>query len=484
MEYHTYNSIKRDGLRLISFIFFNLLVLNSFSQTWEKEIATPESEHFPILASWNNQILLGYTENRFTFVLKFLDSSGDQLMEKRFSPPNNYSNMGFQKLTIVNDTLFTIGTVYNTSETDIVLLKYDLVNDTSIMYVLPTNDTLENFFDYTFTGSSFIIPGRADVGRTIYAAYIKEISLNGKVLNQNYFLDYVFSSGYLWSNDSVYSARTVNHFDFRFNRSDFSPIDTTITSSMIANLGGSITSKYYPDKHYVSGYFRDTSNLSFHMHCEVLKITKDSVLSNNYRFGRDDKANKIQGVQPIGESNSNILFLVGSTADDNVDPRMYPDPTEIALFKTNQNGDTLFMRFYKGEVKYIANSILATPDGGALIASYKYDWNSPYPNQWDIHLLKVDSLGNYTPLSTPDIEKPEVLKVIVYPNPATNQIAFSGVLQFPAVITIYDILGREVKNTILYSNSDKVDISLLNTGTYVFRVNSDNQVARGKFLVE
>jgi hypothetical protein len=52
------------------------------------------------------------------------------------------------------------------------------------------------------------------------------------------------------------------------------------------------------------------------------------------------------------------------------------------------------------------------------------------------------------------------------------------------MVTIYDILGREVKNTILYSNSDKVDISLLNTGTYVFRVNSDNQVARGKFLVE
>ena len=135
-------------------------------------------------------------------------------------------------------------------------------------------------------------------------------------------------------------------------------------------------------------------------------------------------------------------------------------------------------------MKYIANSIIATPDGGALIASMKYDWNSPYPNQWDIHLLKVDSLGNYIPLGTASLAQPDELNVFVYPNPATSQISISGILQFPSVLTIYDVLGRELKSVTLNSQEDEIDISTLSFGTYVYRVNSNNQLYHGKFMVE
>jgi hypothetical protein len=173
--------------------------------------------------------------------------------------------------------------------------------------------------------------------------------------------------------------------------------------------------------------------------------------------------------------------LIGTTATK-IDLQISPDPAEIALFKTNQNGDTLFMKYYKGEVKYIANSIIATPDGGALIASSKYDWNSPYPDQWDIHLLKVDSLGNYTPLGEEEIIEPNK-SIAVYPNPAQQFITISGVSSFPSQFTVFDITGRELHTETLHSPTQKIDVSKLPKGAVIYIVTSSKNSYSGRLVL-
>ena len=487
MVSHTYNNIylkknKINYLVTLALLLFNLSI--SFSQTWEKVIMTPSNELLPTLGSWNNKIILGYTDENPTspsYSMVFLNQYGETTSKQMVSVPQGYDQLYLSKQVIVTDSLFVIGTavISATNHHDICVLGYDLNSNDYNLKIFTNLDTSVNMFDYIPTNSSFIVPGWSYNNGNHYG-YIMEISRNGQLKKQS--TSNIFSlSGFLWASQAKISTRFVSNYTQTFDRNTFQHINTIITSPFSSSIGGAITSAYRSGEHFVSGYYYDT--LLTKPQCEVVKIVNDSVLAHNYRFGKLGKEGKIQGVVPIAESDSNTLYIIGSVSDD-VDPIFRPDSTEIALFKTNQNGDTLFLRFYKGEVKYMAHSVLATPDGGALIASQKYDWNSPYPNQWDIHLLKVDSLGNYTPLSTPDIEKPEELKVIVYPNPATNQVSFSGLLKFPAIVTIYDILGREVKIIRLHSNNDKLNISQLNSGTYVFRVNSDNQVARGKFLVE
>ncbi len=483
MNPYSTNKLIRNALLFISFFLISTI---SFSQTWEKAIENEDNEAYPAISMWNNQIILCYTNTSGTessFNIKYLDENGSIVKTQNLISSNaNYSFSFNSKTTIIDDTLFVIGTAKNksNSNSNILFIKYNLKTTNYFDSIYITNDTNDFLLDYIVSDTNFIIPGFSEING-IYHGHIIKINFQGEIISSQYISNTLYISGYLWNLRNKISARTVGNTDFRFNSSNLTFLDSVVLDPKMYTWGGSFTSSLNQSTHYISGE-SITPQTSISM-CSVLKIESDSINSRNYTFGRITKDNKVQGVQPIAESDSGILFLVGSTSDQ-VRPIFSPDPTEIALFKTNPNGDTLFMKFYKGEVKYIANSIIATKDGGAIIASNKYDWNSPYPNQWDIHLLKVDSLGNYTPLSTPDIEKPEELKVIVYPNPATNQVSFSGLLKFPAIITIYDILGREVKTTRLYTKSDKVDISQLNSGTYVFRVNSDNQVARGKFLVE
>ncbi|MGB0392026.1 MAG: T9SS type A sorting domain-containing protein, partial [Salibacteraceae bacterium] len=129
------------------------------------------------------------------------------------------------------------------------------------------------------------------------------------------------------------------------------------------------------------------------------------------------------------------------------------------------------------------NSIIATPDGGALIASSKYDWNSPYPDQWDIHLLKVDSLGNYTPLGEEEIIEPNQ-SIGVYPNPAQNQITITGVSSYPSQLTVYDVLGRVVLSEVINSPSQQVDVSELPKGTVIYRITSSNSNFSGRLILK
>ena len=456
----------------------------SYSQTWEKLIATESNEFFPTLSIWNGEVILGYINEHPlspNYTLIHLNWDGSEKSTNVLSVPSGYDQLYLSKQTVIGDSLFIMGTAYKerANHTDICFVGYDLNSNEYVITLFPSIDTALNFFDYIVTDNSFIIPGWAISGN-ISTGFLMEISRSGKLLNKEVNDVNISLSGFLWSTKQKISTRFGGGYTYTYNKDSFFKEDSTMIQ-LSFSLAGIVTSVYYPEEHFLNGYHVDP--ITKEQQCETVKIINDSVEGHHYRFGRPGKHGRIQGLVPVAEIDSSTLFMIGSVSD-NVDPVISKDPTEIALFKTNQYGDTLFMMFYKGELKYIAISIIATPDGGALIASQKYDWNSPYPNQWDIHLLKVDSLGNYTPLGTASIEKPEDLNILVYPNPATSQISISGISHFPSVLTIYDVLGRELKSVTLNGLEDQVDISKLISGTYVFRVNSNNQLYQGKFFVK
>ncbi len=67
--------------------------------------------------------------------------------------------------------------------------------------------------------------------------------------------------------------------------------------------------------------------------------------------------------------------------------------------------------------------VLATSDGGVLLAGTKYDAATANGQERDIYVIKLDSLGNYvTGTGNSPIE--QVHDFIVYPNPAASQLTF------------------------------------------------------------
>lgn len=77
------------------------------------------------------------------------------------------------------------------------------------------------------------------------------------------------------------------------------------------------------------------------------------------------------------------------------------------------------------------------------------------------NVFSIDNLGT----NEFDIENN---KLIIYPNPTTNFITVSGLLNSEAYV-IYDMMGRKLQNGILNDNDNTIDIENLATGKYLLQ---------------
>ncbi|WP_406683279.1 carbohydrate-binding protein [Seonamhaeicola sp. MEBiC1930] len=95
-----------------------------------------------------------------------------------------------------------------------------------------------------------------------------------------------------------------------------------------------------------------------------------------------------------------------------------------------------------------------------------------------LSLAEVEVYGVDAVLSN---SKPELSnKIELYPNPVNN--AFTVRNGMDSKITIYSILGRKVLTTDIKQNKQIVDVSHLNTGIYIVRVNNNGVVTTKKIV--
>ena len=75
----------------------------------------------------------------------------------------------------------------------------------------------------------------------------------------------------------------------------------------------------------------------------------------------------------------------------------------------------------------------------------------------------------------------EINKIGLYPNPATETIRLS-MLQPNALVTIFDMNGRMIGRTI-YNNNQAIDVSQFKSGTYIVRIQTENNYIENKKLI-
>lgn len=173
--------------------------------------------------------------------------------------------------------------------------------------------------------------------------------------------------------------------------------------------------------------------------------------------------------------NDDYIFFGGAIPCTWTAPlEFYPEQRWIFLNKISHAGEIAWQKFYKGEVNYMPYKILATNDGGALIFSTKYDWNDPIPDQRDLHILKIDSTGYYTPLTGTEEEFEQMEKqILVYPNPVENKVNFIFGLYNDLEINIFDLFGnKEFYN--VFKHSAIIDLSHLKPGIYPYTISGRN----------
>jgi len=83
--------------------------------------------------------------------------------------------------------------------------------------------------------------------------------------------------------------------------------------------------------------------------------------------------------------------------------------------------------------------------------------------------------------STASTTDNELLKISMYPNPASSRLTISA----PKTINsaaIYNILGKQVMSLEINKNSESIDVSNLATGMYLIKYSIDNAVGTAKFI--
>ena len=76
-------------------------------------------------------------------------------------------------------------------------------------------------------------------------------------------------------------------------------------------------------------------------------------------------------------------------------------------------------------------------------------------------------------------------EIITYPNPANQEvfIKLTNPLSPDAILTIYDLEGHTVLKLPNFCSSEPIDLSHFPKGYYFFKVENNQHIYKGKFIV-
>jgi hypothetical protein len=181
---------------------------------------------------------------------------------------------------------------------------------------------------------------------------------------------------------------------------------------------------------------------------------------------------------------SATFYMAGTyNVHENVNSGIYDQPSWIMVNKLKTDGTIIWQKYFKGEVAYMPQKLLATEDGGALILSTKYDWNNPILLQRDLHILKIDSTGWYDGITNlPEYNQPK--QILIYPNPFHDNINIALGLYHNLDLEIYDHNGKLIDQYHI-DHSKSLNLSHLPAGAYVYRFIKDGELLEsGKLIKE
>lgn len=173
---------------------------------------------------------------------------------------------------------------------------------------------------------------------------------------------------------------------------------------------------------------------------------------------------------------ANTNFYIGMT--------YYNDTSGVRIVKANRDFSVKWDKTYRFDSHNYLYSIIATRDGGCLVAGTRHELTDP--GYWTkLYLLKVDSLGNYNTVSVPEGQGSNP-NVTVYPNPGTTELIISFTQSAEeSVFNLYSLSGQKVLSSRVTPTQNTICTAALPKGLYLWEWVTQNQVIeRGKWVKE
>jgi len=205
------------------------------------------------------------------------------------------------------------------------------------------------------------------------------------------------------------------------------------------------------------------------------------ILDNHYNiistntFGALDTNDAIGGIDFL---TTDQIFLGGTINKGSLSL----DNTWFALYKTNLEGDTIFSRYFGGYAQYWLTRVVATSDGGCLIAGEWWDfynWIPGEPIDEDIVIMKLNEEGLITNISS-NIPF-EITDIIIYPNPGDEYIKIESSLK-GLNFQLFNIKGEFILEK-QFNSRTTIKTFNLETGNYIYRITQNGELIKsGKWI--
>ncbi len=157
-------------------------------------------------------------------------------------------------------------------------------------------------------------------------------------------------------------------------------------------------------------------------------------------------------------------------------------PSWFIVLQTDSLLNIRWERFYGGDAYYMMGKIIASNDGGCIVAGTRYDYLNVTEQETDIIILKLNSEGLLT--GTRDRPTIEMHEAIIYPNPGNETINVRVAYQHKqSVFELFDINGRHMLKQNFTGTHGTVNTAFLEQGTYIYRITSgDGLFESGKWV--
>lgn len=177
------------------------------------------------------------------------------------------------------------------------------------------------------------------------------------------------------------------------------------------------------------------------------------------------------------------IWIVGNYNLDPATMPFSPYPTWIQLNKLNLELELISQHYYGGDGAYTPYDIKKSNDNGILITGVYFNPNAvPLLYQMDPFLLKTNSEGIV--VSSNENDPPITQEAIVLPNPGTDYLQVKLAVQHKsALLQLFDINGQLVIEKPINDSMERIDVSFLINGTYVYRITANNKlIGSGKWI--
>lgn len=150
-----------------------------------------------------------------------------------------------------------------------------------------------------------------------------------------------------------------------------------------------------------------------------------------------------------------------------------PWPSWFIILQTDSLLNIRWERFYGGDAYYMMGKIVATYDGGCLVAGTRYDYLNLTEQETDIIILKLNSEGLIT--NRHDNPVIDMQEAIVYPNPGNEVINVRIAAQHKeSVFELLDMNGRHILKQNLTGTHGIIKTTFLKHGTYIYKISNNN----------